>query len=278
MDGGNPVQDVIYNSVESIKVKYREYQSGEYTNEIDAEYDANDNSVVARAFIPNNVIDANKSYDFKIVIDDQIDCVSEKNIMITYAFCTMDFRAGGKGVAIGKYSDEDIFDVDMPSKFRKELEVVEINGYKYGENQILWSGADDDQDPKFMNEDQTVVFNYDKREGEFHRVSEQPHGIVLVFSLYDKEDKDSANASWSCHFVPKSMIGTNGLGKGGSHTFLMATFTDTVDAFGIKHLYIDDTSITGHIRNGMNFSESNASACGIKYSNAKYALVYVLGV
>lgn len=138
-------------------------------------------------------------------------------------------------------------------------------------NIIMWSGEDENEIPKFLGEGSAVAFDHGKNEGEFHKVSEQSNGIVLVFSLFDEEAK---NASWSCHFVPKSMIGEDGLGKQGTHTFLMATPASEMDYFGIKHLNISDTRIDGYARNG----ETYTSDCGIKYSNNKYVLRYVIGV
>ena len=149
------------------------------------------------------------------------------------------------------------------------LSIVE----QYGSgNTIMWEGA------KFMNGDSAVAFDYGKEEGEFHKVSEQQNGIVLVFSLYDTGTGAAQDASWSCHFVPKSMIGEDGLDNAGSHTFLMATFTDTIDIFGVKHLTISDTRIEGYIRNGMTSNEYGVSDCGIKFSNKNYVLRYVIGV
>ena len=41
----------------------------------------------------------------------------------------MDFRKGGKGIAIGKVSEYDnLFDVALPSKFRNGLILVDSNG------------------------------------------------------------------------------------------------------------------------------------------------------
>ena len=132
------------------------------------------------------------------------------------------------------------------------------------DNVILWEGA------KFMNGDSAVSFS--------QKASEQKHGIVLVFSLFDNENNVADNASWSCHFVPKSMIVEDGLDKKGSHTFLMTTFTSEIDVFGVKHLYISDTGITGYDRNGLTVNEYGVSDCGIKFSNNKYVLRYVIGV
>jgi len=127
-------------------------------------------------------------------------------------------------------------------------------------NKILWEGA------KFMNGDSAVAFD--------GKVSEQEHGIVLVFSYFEQNEGDTEptaqDHSWSCHFVPKVMVELN---NGGAHTFLM-TINATMKTFGAKHLHISDTGITGDDAN----SQAAESQCGITFSNNNYVLRYVIGV
>ncbi|EDS73520.1 DUF859 family phage minor structural protein [Anaerofustis stercorihominis] len=46
----------------------------------------------------------------------------EQSFILQTKFVTVDFKAGGKGVAIGKYSEEDAFEVDIPAVFHKSVE------------------------------------------------------------------------------------------------------------------------------------------------------------
>lgn len=58
--------------------------------------------------------------------------------MLSTAFTTMDFKKGGKGVAIGKVSEyDDLFDVGMEAKFHKGLVLVDEHGTEYDVLQIL---------------------------------------------------------------------------------------------------------------------------------------------
>ena len=58
--------------------------------------------------------------------------------MLSTAFTTMDFKMGGKGVAIGKVSEYDnLFDVGLPSKFHDGLVLVDEHGTEYDVLQIL---------------------------------------------------------------------------------------------------------------------------------------------
>lgn len=118
---------------------------------------------------------------------------------------------------------------------------------------VLWSGA------YHMNSDRTITLS--------ETISSQKNGIVLVWSYYDGEVK---NHSWNTHFISKKEIE---LLSGNPHTFLMA-INAGLSTFGAKYLYISDNQIAGHATN----VASGTSDSGIKFSNDKYVLRYVIGV
>lgn len=71
-------------------------------------------------------IDSSYQVMFKLV--DEFNTVQYIDTLST-AYTTMDFRKGGKGIAIGKVSEYDnLFDVALPSKFRNGLILVDDNG------------------------------------------------------------------------------------------------------------------------------------------------------
>lgn len=77
------------------------------------------------------------SYQVKYEIIDAFTTVQYIDMLST-AFTTMDFRRGGKGVAIGKVSEYDnLFDVGLPSKFHEGLVLVDKHGTEYDVLQIL---------------------------------------------------------------------------------------------------------------------------------------------
>lgn len=105
-------------------------------------------------------------------------------------------------------------------------------------------------------------------------VSEQPNGIVLVFSYYDPSLDQVFNHSWNSFFVPKYLVGNDEItmdGEGG-HTFIMA-INAALGAVGAKYLIINDGSIGGHASN-----TARGTASGITYKNNEYVLRYVIGV
>lgn len=118
---------------------------------------------------------------------------------------------------------------------------------------ILWTGA------WYMNANQTATFS--------EKVSDQPSGICLVFSEY--YDGEAKNQSFISFFVSKKVVATHA-GKG--HSF--ALFTNTFGYAGTKYLYISDDKLTGHANN----ANTGTGTTGIKYTNNRFVLRYVIGV
>lgn len=127
--------------------------------------------------------------------------------------------------------------------------------YVYNEQKILW-GADLSSG-MYMTEGHTINLS--------EPVSEQRHGIVLVFSCYN--GTSDTNYNWQSFFVPKYLIG--GVTSGHMFTLNRGKFT----YIGTKYLYLKDTSITGHADNILTGTNN-----GITYANNKFVLRYVFGV
>lgn len=129
------------------------------------------------------------------------------------------------------------------------------SAYVYDEQKILW--GDDLTSGMYMTAGHTAEL--------LEPVSEQRHGIVLVFSAYN--GANDTNYSWQCFFVPKILVTKSTSG----HTFTLGRgkFTYT----GTKYLYISDTAITGHADNNL-----TGTSNGITYANNKFVLRYVIGV
>lgn len=66
------------------------------------------------------VADGTSSYDVKLVISDKFNSATyTREVGTTYRL--INFRSTGKGIAIGKVSEEDLFDVNMDTRFRKAV-------------------------------------------------------------------------------------------------------------------------------------------------------------
>lgn len=132
-------------------------------------------------------------------------------------------------------------------------------GFKCGsgidnfQNNVLWSG--------------TALWPSDSHTCNFSKpVSQQPHGILLVFRGYDG---NALNTDWHTFFVSKKEISSH---QGHGHSFFLSHTPCT--NFSTKYIYIYDTYLRGHANNNQSGTGSN----GVKYTNNKYALQYVVGV
>lgn len=123
----------------------------------------------------------------------------------------------------------------------------------YHIQKILWEGA------KYMTNYHTAVLS--------EKVSDQPNGIVLVFSKYSNGEAQDNN--YNMFFVPRVFVTTkNGYGCG--FTMMDTNFGQVCH----KYLYVNDAQITGHERN----NATGAGTSGITYANNAYVMRYVIGV
>lgn len=118
---------------------------------------------------------------------------------------------------------------------------------------LLWSGA------WYMKDTQTATLS--------EPVSKQPSGICLVFSEY--YDDEAKNQSFISFFVSKKLVASQP-GKG--HSFVLSTHCFSYT--GTKYLYISDSKIVGHANNSL----TGTAGTGIKYTNNRFVLRYVIGV
>ncbi len=123
-----------------------------------------------------------------------------------------------------------------------------------GRGKVLWTGG------YYMTASHTITLS--------EKVSQQPSGIVLVFSRYS--GGEAQNYHWNEFFVSKEWVRRH---PGTGHSFLM-TNDGLFSIMASKYLYIHDDKIGGNDVNG----ESGTGTSGITYNNAGFVLRYVIGV
>lgn len=130
-------------------------------------------------------------------------------------------------------------------------EWVCVSGFVEG-GTLLWSGG------YYMTAAHTAPLS--------DPVSAQRNGIVLVFSEYHG---GLARTYHHTAFIPKTLVAKH---PGEAHCFQMST--PNLEYFAVKLLLIKDDEILGADSNG---SEGTGN-CGIKYTNNRFVLRYVIGV
>ena len=61
--------------------------------------------------------DETSSYNFRLVVTDALESSAQEEAFVSTMDVLMDFRAGGKGLAIGKISESDNFEVKLNTIF-----------------------------------------------------------------------------------------------------------------------------------------------------------------
>lgn len=123
-----------------------------------------------------------------------------------------------------------------------------------GGDRVLWSGGN------HMLASQTATLS--------QKISEQPNGIVLVFSRYSSDEVRDYH--FNSFFVHKNFVK---LKPGVGNTFVMTT-DGSFSVMATKYLYIHDDKIVGNDIN----DDTGTGTSGIKYENNGFVLRYVFGV
>jgi hypothetical protein len=148
---------------------------------------------------------------------------------------------------------------DYPT-FERNITRNESNVWSYDtwvatslkDQKILWSGA------WVMNADHSLTLS--------EKVSDQPNGIVLVFSRYANGAAEDSN--YNHFFVSKKHIAQHN--GSGSAFFMTAVNFSYICA---KYLYISNDRITGNANNSLTGTNN-----GVTFANNAYVLRYVIGV
>lgn len=99
------------------------------------------------------------------------------------------------------------------------------------------------------------------------KVSEQKHGIVLVWSAYSNNNPQDYGFNY--FFIPKSHVKQ----FPGCGVSMIMTNTGSFSYIAVKYCYINNETISG---NDNNIKEGTSS--GITYNNSAFVLRSVIGV
>lgn len=123
-----------------------------------------------------------------------------------------------------------------------------------GTTPCLWDGY------IWMRADQTAVFNNAK-------ISEQPHGIIVIFALYDPTGTTGVtNIMTNPFFIPKTAIG---------YDYIFSMYWENAWQACVKRVTIQDTQIVGNVQNDSAAFTSNS---GLKLNPIYFTLRRVYGV
>ena len=112
-------------------------------------------------------LDVDNSYELLLTITDSIGTESQFTTQLPTSYSTLEFRKGGKGIAIGKASEKDGFEVAMPTWFTDSVEVPDVPKYSYDQKSANTKfvydaiGAYDDAFEYYSCSDDSLLSNPD---------------------------------------------------------------------------------------------------------------------
>lgn len=223
-------------------------------------------------------------YRIAIVVTDSKGGSSTYDTYVESIEFVMDFKAGGKGVAIGMPAKEDGFHVEFPSHFYDNIQCEgnidtkegNVSGYHVIGNEVYSYG--DITAEGTLRYNQKVLWS-----GEWYGgwaevggeavlsepVSSQHSGIVLVFQEYDSNNGGVSGTDVNAIFIPKQMVA---LLQGVGYNFFYSQYFG--EQVASKYLYIHDTKIVGNKSNAV----ASWSRNGITFCNNGSVLTKVIGV
>lgn len=210
-------------------------QSTNFNVDKDGNLQCND-AIMRNATAINLVVDSGQAH-FDGIGDEAIVTVND-----AISGYTTNLWGGSLDITDG--NDDTLFQVNGGSIYYQGKDLLD--------NTILWSGG------HFMTGSHTATLS--------ENVSDQPHGIVLVWSAYANGSAQDYN--WHFDFIPKEFVNL-----ASSRGFLSIMAGSKFNYVATKYVYIYNDKITGN-----NDNSTTGTGSGITYTNNAFVLRYVIGV
>lgn len=97
-------------------------------------------------------------------------------------------------------------------------------------------------------------------------ISTQPHGVLLMFAVWDDKNGSGTNNFCASYFIPKTCL---------NYWHYVPVFWQDMWRCGTKTIYVEDTQIKGHSHN---YQQGTGVATNIKYTSSWFVLRRVYGI
>lgn len=240
--------------------------------------------------IGDGQIDTSNEYDIMFSLRDDVSGEVIETLVLPSAFVTIDFKQGGKGIAIGKTSQKDnLFDVNMETAINGNLSVENGNLYVNGNSKAIrvttgttdvaiqntasgkWLQLKDNGDLTYGGI--KVLRDVETKplwQGYHHmsksetvkpskRLSECNTGWIIVWSDWNDGGKGE-NFNFVYSYIPKNTIW-----KDGQNTCFALSTGEGDDTYTNKTLYIYDDRFTGNDNNKKGTSYDVVIRCVLEF-------------
>ena len=97
-------------------------------------------------------------------------------------------------------------------------------------------------------------------------ISTQPHGVLLMFALWNDQTGSGTNNFCASYFIPKTCL---------NYWHYVPVFWQDMWRCGTKTIYVEDTQIKGHSHN---YQQGTGATTNIKYTSSWFVLRRVYGI
>lgn len=97
-------------------------------------------------------------------------------------------------------------------------------------------------------------------------ISTQPHGVLLMFALWNDQTGSGTNNFCASYFIPKTCL---------NYWHYVPVFWQDMWRCGTKAIYVEDTQIKGHSHN---YQQGTGATTNIKYTSSWFVLRRVYGI
>lgn len=246
----------------------------------------------------DGTIDTSKNYDVYVSVTDKVGTVVSKKLIIPTIFVTMDFKAGGTGVAIGKIATEDnLFDVGMNMKISNaentqsaitflagnhdNLSIFHSEDGDFGFYNITdnkWLLRIDTSDQVFFQEDKIIIGNEQVTTKDIKMITSERQVNISLNANKNFGFYDATLSKWVLNVTPEGNIGIpegrlvapKSIAHGAVTITPSAANTPTSKAVtwtamaGVPSIALGAyTSVPGTQVTGVAFSNPSATGCSI---------------
>jgi len=117
------------NNVKSISIKYKPSSSSSWSS---TSVTSSGTTGKVSTVIGNGSLSIDNGYDFQVAVADSKNGSTTLSYSIGGAIFPIDFKAGGKGVAIGKAATKNIFDIGMATSFDSRIDIKDFIYDQFG--------------------------------------------------------------------------------------------------------------------------------------------------
>lgn len=150
-----------------------------------------------------------ESYDFRLVVTDSLGSKAVSQVLVPTAEVLLDFKAGGKGLGVGRVAESDRVEIGLDTVFMKSVNLLDF-GIETTLEDFIYSVARSLAAPQ-------IIIQPESREitlGDAITISLKARGVGLTYQWYFKKTDQSSFNKWNNHTSDSENVTPNATWNG----------------------------------------------------------------